>query len=105
MPSQSASPGEITILLEQWSSGDERALHALTSLVYGRLQVLAKCLLSSERPGHILQPTALVNQAYMRLAADGERVCENRNHFFAVAAHVMRRILVDYARQQRPQKR
>ncbi len=99
------SAGQITTLLEQWGGGDEQALENLIPLVYARLREVAGHLLVGERPGHILQPTALVNEAYMRLAALGEMEWQNRIHFFAVAANVMRKILVDYARRQQRQKR
>jgi RNA polymerase sigma-70 factor (ECF subfamily) len=99
------SDGQITALLEKWGGGDEQALGDLIPLVYIRLRAVAAHLLVGERPGHILQPTALVNEAYMRLAALGEIAWQNRTHFFAVAAHVMRKILVDYARRHQRQKR
>jgi RNA polymerase sigma factor (TIGR02999 family) len=105
MASDTTTPGQITILLGRWSGGDEQALEDLIPLVYARLRELAGCFLVGERPGHILQPTALVNEAYMRLAAQDEKVWQNRSHFFAVAAHIMRNILVDYARQHRRHKR
>jgi RNA polymerase sigma factor (TIGR02999 family) len=99
------SDGQITALLEKWGGGDEQALGDLIPLVYIRLREVAGHLLLRERPGHILQPTALVNEAYMRLAVLGEIAWQNRTHFFAVAAHVMRKILVDYARRHQRQKR
>jgi RNA polymerase sigma-70 factor (ECF subfamily) len=105
MASETTLPGQITMLLGRWSGGDEQALESLIPLVYARLRELAGCYLSGERPGHILQPTALVNEAYMRIAVQEEVIWENRNHFFAVAAHIMRNILVDYARQHRRLKR
>jgi RNA polymerase sigma-70 factor, ECF subfamily len=105
MCSNAASPGQITVLLDRWSGGDEQALHQLVPLVYARLREIARRLLATERPGHILQATALVNEAYLRLTEQGEVILENRTHFFAVAAHVMRRILIDYARRRRRQKR
>jgi RNA polymerase sigma factor (TIGR02999 family) len=99
------SAGQITTLLEKWSGGDEQALSDLIPLVYVRLHEVAGRLLVGERPGHILQPTALVNEAYMRLAGLSEMEWQNRIHFFAVAANVMRKILVDYARRHQRQKR
>jgi RNA polymerase sigma factor (TIGR02999 family) len=100
-----AQPGQVTVLLKRWGSGDEHALDDLIPLVYAQLKELAGHALAGERPGHILQPTALVNEAYLRLAARGETLWENRSHFFAVSARVMRHILVDYARNRRRRKR
>jgi len=98
-------PGQITVLLAQWSSGNQAALDELIPLVYEELHRLASNYMRSERPGHLLQTTALVNEAYMRLI-DRDRVsCLERAHFFAVAAQVMRRVLVDYARGRDRAKR
>jgi RNA polymerase sigma factor (TIGR02999 family) len=100
-----ASPQQITALLVQWSHGDDHALDELTPLIYQDLRRLASYLLRGERPQHTLQPTALVNEAYLRLANDNKTPWQNRNHFFAVAARVMRHILVDYARFHQRAKR
>jgi RNA polymerase sigma-70 factor, ECF subfamily len=99
------SPQQITALLARWSQGDDSALEELTPLVYGDLRKLAGWLMRDERPGHTLQPTALVNEAYLRLAGDKKVTWQNRTHFLAVAARVMRHLLVDYARQHNRLKR
>jgi RNA polymerase sigma factor (TIGR02999 family) len=96
---------QVTALLHRWSNGDDAALEQLTPLVYGDLRRLASWLLRGERPDHTLQPTALVNEAYLRLAGDKKITWQNRVHFFAVASRVMRHILVDYARQHTRAKR
>jgi RNA polymerase sigma factor (TIGR02999 family) len=100
-----ASPGQITEFLLCWSQGDDHALDKLTPLVYNDLRRLAFHFLRSERQGHTLQPTALVNEAYLKLAKQKKLPWQNRAHFYAVAARVMRQILVDYARSHRRQKR
>lgn len=98
-------PQEITQLLVAWGKGDAAALEQLTPLVHTELHRLAKHYMAGERPGHILQTTALVNEAYLRLI-DGKKVeWQNRAHFFGLAARVMRRILVDFARVRRREKR
>jgi RNA polymerase sigma-70 factor (ECF subfamily) len=90
---------DISALLRAWSDGDQSALARLTPIVYDELHRLARRYMKRERPGHSLQTTALVNEAYMRLV-DYERMqWQNRAHFFAVSAQVMRRILVEYARR------
>jgi RNA polymerase sigma factor (TIGR02999 family) len=99
------SPQEVTRLLIDWSNGDESALNRLTPLVYDELKALAHYYMSREREGHTLQTTALVNEAYLRLVDQKTARWENRNHFFAVAARVMRHILVDHARQHSRAKR
>jgi RNA polymerase sigma-70 factor, ECF subfamily len=99
------SPQQITALLVRWSKGDESALEELTPLVYDDLRKLAGWLMRDERPGHTLQPTALVNEAYLRLAVDKKVAWQNRAHFLAVAAQVMRHLLVDYARRHNRLKR
>jgi RNA polymerase sigma-70 factor (ECF subfamily) len=96
-------PGEldakdISALLRAWSDGDQNALDGLTPIVYDELRRLAHRYMKRERPGHILQTTALVNDAYMRLVEYKRMKWQNRAHFFAVSAQVMRRILVDHAR-------
>lgn len=92
------SAAEITGILFRWSQGDEDALDSLTPLVYRDLRRIAERLMRSERTGHTLQPTALVNEAYLKLAGQAKAQWQNRTHFFAVAAHAMRQILVDHAR-------
>jgi len=99
------SPGDITELLLAWHSGDQDALASLTSLVYDELHRLAGAYMARERPGHPLQATALVNEAYLRLTDSSRVRWQNRAHFLAVAAQLMRRILVDFARDRRSQKR
>ena len=91
--------GEVSELLHAWAGGDRGALEKLTPIVYKELHRLAGRYMRSERPGHSLQTTALVNEAYLRLV-DCDRVpWKDRTHFFAVSAQVMRRILVEYARR------
>ena len=87
------------MLLRAWSDGDQSALNKLTPIVYDELRRLARCYMKRERPGHSLQTTALVNEAYMRLVDYKRMQWQNRAHFFAVSAQVMRRILVDHARR------
>ena len=95
---KSASPQEITHLLVAWGNGDSRALQELMPLVYRELRRLAHGRLGRERPDHTLQTTALVHEAYLRLADQRDASWKNRAQFFAVAAQMMRRVLVDYAR-------
>src|SRR5215510_5179086 len=99
-----SSQHEVTELLQKWRSGDRKALDKLTPLVYDELHRLAHRYLRGERPGHTLQTTALVNEAYVQLVGQDVE-WENRAHFFAVSAQVMRHILVDYARQRSSSKR
>lgn len=96
---------EITELLVAWSDGDESALERLMPLVYDELRRLAHRYMSHEHAGHTLQTTALVNEAYLRLVNWKEVQWQNRAHFFAVSAQMMRRILVDFARDKQYQKR
>src|SRR5580658_3647142 len=98
-------PSQITKLLQRLSSGDADAEAALIPLVYRELHHIAGALMRAERREHTLQPTALVHEAYVRLVEQKSQVWENRVHFFAVAARIMRRILVDHARQRQAQKR
>ncbi len=99
-------PGEITRLLSDLRNGKREAEHALLEAVYPELKKRAAGYLRGERPGHTLQATALVNEAYMQLlGAPGAIPFQDRTHFFAVAAQAMRRILVDYARRRRAAKR
>src|ERR1700730_11977372 len=91
--------GDVSALLRAWSDGDQSGLKRLTPIVYDELHRLARRYMRRERPGHSLQTTALVNEAYMRLV-DYERMqWQNRAHFFAVSAQLMRRILVEHARR------
>lgn len=100
-----SSPNEVTQLLVAWSEGDQSALDKLVPLVYDELHRLAKRYMRRERGGHVLQTTALVNEAYLRLVDLKTLRWQNRAHFFAVSAQVMRRILVDFARARRYRKR
>src|SRR5881296_2972503 len=105
MDEPSVSPHKVTQLLQQWSRGDDAALAGLTPLVYEELRRLAHHFMEGQRPNHTLQTTALVNEAYLRLADQTNPRWQNRAHFFAVAARAMRQILVSYARTQHAQKR
>jgi RNA polymerase sigma factor (TIGR02999 family) len=105
MDTPSVSQERVTELLVRWSQGDDAALAELTPLVYEELRRLAHRQMGGERPDHTLQTTALVNEAYLRLADHTNLRWQNRAHFFAVAARAMRRILVSYARSQRSEKR
>jgi RNA polymerase sigma factor (TIGR02999 family) len=100
-----ANPQDITELLLAWSEGNENALQRLTPLVYGELHRLAHHYMAGERTGHTLQSTALVNEAYLRLVQTSRVQWQNRAHFFAVSAQLMRRILVDFARSRQYGKR
>jgi RNA polymerase sigma-70 factor, ECF subfamily len=91
--------GEITLLLRAWSEGDQSALERLAPIVYDELHRLAGRYMKRERPGHSLQTTALVNEAYMRLVDYKRMEWQNRAHFFAVSAQLIRRILVEHARR------
>jgi len=92
-------PGEVSSLLRAWGGGNRDALDRLTPMVYDELRRLARHYMNHERPGHSLQATALVNEAYMRLVDYKNMQWQNRAHFFAVSAQLMRRILVDRARR------
>jgi RNA polymerase sigma-70 factor (ECF subfamily) len=98
-------PEGITQLLLLWNSGDKTALDQLMPLVQNELRRLAGAYLRRERPGHTLQPTALVNEAYLRLVDQGKAKWQNRAQFYGIAAQLMRRILVDHARQHNAAKR
>jgi RNA polymerase sigma factor (TIGR02999 family) len=100
-------PGEpdITRLLREWRGGNAEALQRLIPLVYGELHTLASRYLSHERRDHTLQTTALVHEAYLKLAGQRDVEWQNRAHFFGIAAQLMRRILVDHARRDRRGKR
>lgn len=97
MPSE-LDTKDISKLLRAWSDGDQSALDGLTPIVYNELHHLAHRYMERERPGHTLQTTALVNEAYMRLVDYKRMQWQDRAHFFAVSAQVMRRILIDHAR-------
>ena len=95
----------ITRLLLAWRHGDEQALQALVPLVYDELRRIARRHLGRERPGHTLQPTALVNEAYVRLVDARDLSLKDRTHFFAIASRLMRQVLVDAARARHAEKR
>jgi RNA polymerase sigma factor (TIGR02999 family) len=100
-----ASSHDVSHLLARWRNGDEAALQELVPIVHDELRRLARRQMVGERPDHTLQPTALVNEAYLRLANLKEMQWQDRAHFFAMAARMMRRILVDVARSRGYQKR
>jgi RNA polymerase sigma factor (TIGR02999 family) len=95
----------VTQLLLAWSGGDRAALDRLTPLVHGELRRIAASYLRRERPDHTLQPTALVHEAYLRMVDQKRVQSQNRAHFFAIAANLMRQILVNHARNRRALKR
>jgi len=99
------SSGEVTRLLQRWSDGDATALEALWPLVYDDIRRMAGRQIASERSGHTLQATALVNEAFIRLAGERAFQWQRREQFLALAAQIMRRVLVDYARQRKAQRR
>jgi len=99
------SPHEVTGLLRAWSAGDEEALQKLMPLVYQELHRAARHYMAGERSGHTLQTTALINEVYLRLVDVRQMSWHNRAHFFAICAQLMRRILTDFARSRRFQKR
>ena len=99
-PREPSADGDVSALLRAWSDGDQSAILALTPIVYDELHHLGRHYMRRERPGHSLQATALVNEAYMRLADYTRMQWQDRAHFFAVSAQVMRRILVEHARRQ-----
>lgn len=105
MPPLPAPQDEIGRLIARWGDGDESALHALIPLVYDDLRRMAHRHRTRESPGHILETTAIVHEAYMSLAEGRKAAWRNRAHFFAVASRVMRHVLVDYARRKRAEKR
>ena len=99
------SPQQVTQLLAAWSSGDRAALDELMPLVYEELRRLAHQYMNRERPGHTLQTSALINEAYVRLVNQKEIQWQDRAHFFGIAARLMRQVLVDYARKRNYAKR
>jgi RNA polymerase sigma factor (TIGR02999 family) len=100
-----SSTHEVTQLLKAWTHGDEQALEKLTPLVYEQLHRVAQRHMAGERSGHTLQTTALVNEVYLRIVDYGQVNWQDRAHFFAVSAQLMRRILIDFARSRGYQKR
>jgi len=100
-----STPDGVTQLLVDWSKGDQAALERLMPLVYSELRRLATNYLRKERQGHTLQPTALVNEAYLKLVDQRNAKWQNRAQFFGISAQLMRRILVDHARQHQAAKR
>ncbi len=105
MATTTSPTGEVSRLLLAWKEGDREALESLIPLVYSDLHRMAERHLRRERPGHTLQPTAIVNEVYLRLVGGEGGAWQNRAHFFAAAARSMRRILVDYARARKAKKR
>ena len=100
-----AGQAQLTKLLNAWSRGDSEALDQLTPLIYAELRKLARFHMSKEAPGHTLQPTALINEAFLKLLDVQQMDWKNRKHFYAAASQIMRRVLVDYARKKRSVKR
>jgi|SRR5262249_5448154 len=100
-----SSRPDVTQLLQEWKNGDERAIGRLTPIVYDELRRLAAHYLRDEHAANTLQPTALVHEAYLRLVAQNIPDWESRAHFFGVAAHLMRQVLVDHARRHNSAKR
>ena len=97
--------GAVTLLLTQVRDGNQEAANQLIPLIYKELRQMAGAFMRGERPGHTLQATALVNEAYMRMVGGHPVEWQNRAHFFAIAAHTMREVLLDYARRSRAAKR
>ena len=100
-----APGGEVTLLLGQLREGKQEAANQLIPLIYGELRRMAGAYMKQERAGHTLQATALVHEAYMRLVGEQQGPWQNRAHFFAIAAHTMRQVLLDHARRRRADKR
>src|SRR5262245_2938840 len=100
-----AADGDVTQLLGRWANGDRTALDALMPIVYDELRKIADAYLRRERPDHTLQPTALVHEAWLRLSRQDQATFVHRKQFYALAAQVMRRILVDHARALNADKR
>ena len=96
---------ELTRLLQAWRDGDRAALDQLTPLIYGELRKLARFHMSREAPGHTLQATALIHEAFLKLMDIEDVDWKDRRHFFAATSQIMRRMLVDYARKKRSVKR
>jgi RNA polymerase sigma factor (TIGR02999 family) len=102
-PEKSSVP--VTKLLRDWRSGDEKALEALLPHVYHELHSVAAAYMRRERPGHTLHPTELIHETYLRLIGSDLPELENRRHFYAIAARLMRQVLVDHARRHKADKR
>lgn len=100
-----AQTSEITRILHDWNSGDEEAKELLLPFVYEQLKRQARALMANERADHTLQPTALVHEAFIRLSDEAGIEWENRKHFYGIASRLMRRILIEYARQHNAGKR
>jgi RNA polymerase sigma-70 factor (ECF subfamily) len=98
MTVRTGMPSEVTLLLQRWREGDESALHSLMPLIYNELHRMARLFLRNRRPGETLQPTALVNEAYLKLFDSGQPQFVDRAHFLAVMSRVMRQVLIDHAR-------
>lgn len=99
------NPQDLTLLLESWRAGNPSALEQLTPLVYNELHQIAARFLAGERPAHVLQPTALINEAFLRLLSWHPDSWKSRSHFYGVSAQLMRRVLVQYARHEKAEKR
>ncbi len=99
------SPHDLTLLLQDWRHGNQAALDKLVPLIYAELHRLAHIYMTRERPGHLLQTSALINEAYLRLIDARKVEWQNRAHFFAIAANLMRRTLVEFARTRGASKR
>lgn len=104
-PDKARGPSDVTALLIEWRAGDHDAVEKLLPLVHGELKRIANRHMAGERPGHVLQATALVNEVYIRLIDIRRVQWQDRAHFFAMAARLMRRVLVDFARARDNQKR
>jgi RNA polymerase sigma factor (TIGR02999 family) len=100
-----AATTDVTLLLAKWREGDANAFDRASAVVYPELRRIADAYLRRERPDHTLQPTALIHEAFLRLTGTGDLKFESRKHFFALAAQLMRQILVDHARSIKAQKR
>lgn len=100
-----ADSGEITTLLREWNSGTRKPSEQLFELVYPQLRSIASALFSGERSEHLLQPTCVVNELYLKLVRQRKLEFQDRQHFYSFSARLMRRILVDYARSEHRQKR
>ena len=99
------SSGDITLILKRWDRDRHSAVEALTPIVYAELRRIAAAYLRRQHPGHTLQPTALIHEAYLRLVRQESADIQDRSHFYALAARMMRQILVDSARSSRAEKR
>ncbi len=100
-----STSGNVTQLLMEWRNGDRQALDALIPIVYDELRAIARRYMNRERSGHTLQTAALINEAYLRLVDKQDIAWQNRTHFFAISARIMRNLLVDHARARQMEKR